>query len=211
MAERIVLADDTREEAVRRAGEALRGGRVAVLPAEGVYGYHALAASAPGIARLEALKPRGEGKGWIGLVARPGDAYRWIASLPAPAAVLIQAHWPGPLTIVFEAGPSVPAALLGPGGTVALRCPGSDFLRRVILAAGGLVVSTSANAPGEAPAASAPAPDIVPEGVALVVDSGPLSGEPSTVVRAAGERVIVLREGAARIARTALDGPSRGP
>src|SRR5512132_2089700 len=199
MAERIVLSDETRAEAVRRAGETLKQGGVAILPAEGLYGYHALAASAPGIARLESLKPRGLGKGWIGLVARPGDAYRWIASLPAPAATLIHAHWPGPLTLVLDAGPSVPPALLGPGNTVALRCPGSAFLREAILAAGGLVVSTSANAPGAPPASRAPVPESVPEGVLLVVDSGHLSGEPSTVVRAVGERLTVLRGGALRL------------
>lgn len=200
MAERIVLSDETRAEAVRRAGETLKQGGVAILPAEGLYGYHALAASAPGIARLETLKPRGPGKGWIGLVARPGDAYRWIASLPAPAAALIHAHWPGPLTLVLDAGPSVPPALLGPENTVALRCPGSAFLREAILAAGGLVVSTSANAPGAPPASRAPAPEAVPEEVLLVVDSGHLSGEPSTLVRAVGERLTVLRQGALRLA-----------
>lgn len=196
MAERIVLSDETRAEAVRRAGATLKQGGIAILPAEGLYGYHALAASAAGIARLEALKPRGPGKGWIGLVARPGDAYRWIAALPAPAATLIQAHWPGPLTLVLDAGPSVPPALVGPENTVALRCPGSAFLREAILAAGGLVLSTSANPPGSPPAALVPGPESIPEEVLLVVDSGPLSGTPSTVVRVVGERVIVLREGA---------------
>jgi L-threonylcarbamoyladenylate synthase len=200
MAERIALSEATREEAVRRAGETLRRGGIAILPAEGLYGYHALASSAPGTALLDALKPRGPGKGWIGLVARPGDAYRWIAALPAPAASLIHAHWPGALTVVVDAAPSVPPALIGPENTVALRCPGNAFLREVILAAGGLVISTSANPPGGAPASRAPSPDSAPEGVSLVVDSGPLSGQPSTVVRAVGERVTVLREGAVPVA-----------
>jgi L-threonylcarbamoyladenylate synthase len=196
-AERIVLDETTRDEAVARAASALRDGHVALLPAEGLYGYHALASSQVGIERLESLKPRGDAKGWIALVARPTDAYRWIAAVAAPAAVLIHAHWPGPLTLVLPAGPTVPAALLGPDGTVALRCPGSDFLRAVVLAAGGLVVSTSANEPGASPPSSAPAAN--PEGVALVVDAGPLSGAASTVARVDGERVIVLRRGAIEV------------
>lgn len=204
MAERIVLTDETRDHAARRAGAVLREGGIALLPAEGLYGYHALAGSAPGIERLESLKPRGPGKGWIGLVARPGDAYRWIASIPAPAAALIQSHWPGALTLVFDAGPSVPRALVGPEGTIALRCPGSAFLRDVVLAAGGLVVSTSANAPGAPPAVTTPPSEAVPEEVGLVVDSGPLSGVASTVVRAEGERVMVLRPGAVEV-------PGRSP
>jgi len=198
--ERIVLGADTRDQAVARAAGLLREGQVALLPAEGLYGYHALAwtlgGSREGTDRLEALKPRGPGKGWIALVARPADAYRWIASVPAPAAVLIHAHWPGALTLVLPAGPALPAALVGPDGTVALRCPGSEFLRAVVLAAGGLVISTSANEPGAPPPASAPAADRVPDGVALVVDAGTLSGESSTVARVEGERVIVLRRGA---------------
>lgn len=200
MTERIVLGETTRNEAVARAASALRNGQVALLPAEGLYGYHALASSQAGIERLEALKPRRTAKGWIALVARATDAYRWIATVPAPAAVLIHAHWPGPLTLVLPAGPAVPAALLGPDGTVALRCPGSDFLRAVILAAGGLVVSTSANEPGAPPPATPPAAES--PGVALVVDAGPLSGAASTVARVDGERVIVLRRGAIALEST---------
>lgn len=191
--------DAALEEAAGRAGEALRQGGVALLPAEGLYGYHALAASRPGMERLHAVKPRESGKGWIGLVARPADAYRWVAALPAPAAVFIHKHWPGPLTLVLDAGPAVPEALRAPDGTVALRCPGSAFLRAVVLAAGGLVVTTSANPPGGAPPSSVPAGNEVPEAVGLVVDAGQLSGEPSTVVRIVGERVTVLREGAIRL------------
>jgi L-threonylcarbamoyladenylate synthase len=202
VAERIVLDGTTRNEAVARAASALRDGRVVLLPAEGLYGYHALASSQAGIERLESLKPRGETKGWIALVARPADAYRWLAAVPAPAAVLIHAHWPGPLTLVLPAGPAVPAALRGPDGTVALRCPGSEFLRAVVLAAGGLVVSTSANEPGSPPPASAPTAERLPEAVALVVDAGPLSGAASTVARVDGERVVVLRGGAIALENT---------
>lgn len=198
MAERIVLDASTRGEAVARAAAALRDGALALLPAEGLYGYHALASSAEGVARLQALKPRDGGKGWIGLVARPADAYRWIASLPGSAASLIHAHWPGALTLVLAAGPAVPLSLVGPEGSVALRCPGSEFLRAVVLAAGGLVISTSANAPGEPPAARSSHAGLAPE-IALAVDAGDLSGEPSTVVRFDKERPIILRPGAVRL------------
>ena len=188
----------TRDGAIARAAAALRDGAVALLPAEGLYGYHALASSERGMERLQALKPRGEGKGWIGLVARPADAYRWIASLPGSAASLIQAHWPGALTLVLPASRGVPTSLVGPGGQVALRCPGNEFLRAVVLAAGGLVISTSANAPGEAPAVRSSQSEI-PAEITLVVDAGELSGEPSTVVRFDGERPIILRQGAVRL------------
>lgn len=201
-AERIRLAAETHAAAVARVAASLRAGGVALLPAEGVYGFHALAASEEGASRLAGLKPRGEGKAWIGLVGRPGDVYRWVASVPAPAAALIQAHWPGALTLVFDAGPMVPPALRAEGGTVALRCPGSAFLRDLVIAAGGLVVSTSANRPGAPPAVH---PEDAPDDprVTVIVDAGPLSGSVSTVARVRGEVVTVLREGAVRLSGTA--------
>lgn len=206
MAERIALRPESHAEAVARAAAVLRDGGVALLPAEGVYGYHALAAHRGGMDRLGRLKardPGAEGKGWIGLVGRPDDAYRWLRSVPAPAAGLIRAHWPGALTLVLDAGPAVPTSLRAPDGTVALRCPGSAFLREVILAAGGIVVSTSANLTGVAPPAEAPGPGTGAAGPDLVVDAGRLSGTASTLVRVAGEHVRILRAGGVSLEGTA--------
>jgi L-threonylcarbamoyladenylate synthase len=200
--ERIRLSDGNRAEAIARAAAAIRDGGIALLPAEGVYGLHALAASAEGVERLERLKPRGGGKSWIALVGRPGDVFRWVSAVPAPAAGLIKTHWPGALTIVLDAGPMLPPSLRAPDGTVALRCPGNALLRDVVLASGALVISTSANRPGEPPATRVEdAPQ--EEAVAIALDAGPLSGSLSTIVRVAGEVVTVLRQGAVRIGGTA--------
>ena len=82
-------------------------------------------------------------------------------------------------------------------GTVALRCPGSAFLRAVVADAGGIVLSTSANAPGEPPRIRPEG--AIAEGADLVVDQGALSGAPSTVVAIEGDVVRVLREGAVHL------------
>ena len=200
---RIRYEDSSRAESVARAAAALKDGAIAFLPAEGVYGYHVIPTHEQAIARLAARKrrdPAQGGKGWIALVGRSEDAYRWVRAVPAPAAALIRAHWPGALTLVFDAGPALPAALRSSDGTVALRCPGSAFLRDVILAAGGLLVSTSANDPGAPPLTSATGPAAEAEGVGLVVDAGELSGEVSTIVSFAGEVVRILRPGAVSLA-----------
>lgn len=186
----------------------LKDGGIAFLPAEGVYGYHVLAAHQEAVARLAALKRRGpgsDGKGWIALVGRSEDAYRWVRAVPAPAAALIRAHWPGALTLILDSGPSLPTALRAADGTVALRCPGSLLLRDVILAAGGLVVSTSANEPGAPPATEPLAPGNEPDGVGLVVDAGRLSGQVSTLVRVDGEAIRIVRPGAVWLAGSPLD------
>ena len=195
--ERLVLEPGAPwDAAVKRAASVLREGGVALLPAEGVYGLHALAEDSAAVERLRSLKPRPEEKSYIGLIADVGEIDRW--AVPDPRALeLAREHWPGALTLVLRAGPSMPESMRNAEGTVALRCPGNPFLRSVVTEISGIVLSTSANHPGELPL-------IRPEGalaerVDLVVDQGALSGDPSTVVAIEGELVRVLREGAVRL------------
>lgn len=196
--ERILLGEGAAwEEARKRTVAVLAWGGVAVLPAEGVYGYHVRADRPDALARLRALKPRESGRGLILLIAEPGELSRWASNPPARALDLIRSHWPGPLTLVLPAASTVPPDVCGPDGTVALRCPGSAFLRSVLSALGTALASTSANAPGGPPPASAEA--AATGDTDLVVDAGPLSGQPSTVVRLEGDAVRILRAGAVRL------------
>jgi L-threonylcarbamoyladenylate synthase len=171
---------------------------VLLLPAEGLYGYHVRADRPHALEALQSLKPREPGRGWIVLLAEATPPALWAAAFSDKARALAEAHWPGPLTMVLPAPPSTPAALVATDGTVALRCPGSAFLRAVLAAAGAPLVSTSANRPGEPPPARFE--DCVADGAALAVDGGPLSGLPSTVVRVDGSTVRVLRSGALKLA-----------
>lgn len=180
-----------------RAAAVLVQGGIAVLPAEGIYGYHARADREDALARLRALKPRETGRGLILLIAEPGELTRWAPDPPPRALDLVRAHWPGALTIVLPGAAVVPSAARAVDGTVALRCPGSAFLRAVLRALGTPLVSTSANPPG------APAPldaaDVALGDVDLIVDAGTLSGIPSTLVRVVGDEVRLLRQGAVRV------------
>lgn len=194
---RLVLAPGASwSEAAGLAAAVLRDGGVAFLPAEGVYGLHALAADPAAVERLLAIKPREAEKRFIGLIAKPDELGRWTEPSPVASALAV-AHWPGALTLVLRASSSIPDSMRSADGTVALRCPGNPFLRAVVAGAGGIVISTSANQAGEPPS-------IRPEGslvssVDLVVDQGELSGTPSTVALVEGDRVRVLREGAVRL------------
>ena len=199
---RLRLGEMPEEEIARRAGEVLRGGGIALLPAEGVYGFHASTASPGAVERILGFKGRSGRAGFIGLVAHPEDSARWARVEPL-AADLARRHWPGPLTMVLEALPDAPASARSTDGTIALRCPGSPLLRRIVreIHAGpdgdtlqALLLSTSANEPGGPPAERI---DLAPPGFAdLVVDGGALTGVPSTLVRVSGGEVRVLRQGA---------------
>jgi len=199
------LSGTDEAEVAERVGALLREGGIAVLPAEGVYGLHALSSRPEAVARIRAIKGSADRRGFIGLLASPEDLARW--SEPDPAArALASEHWPGALTLVLEPSAAVPEALRSEEGTVALRCPGSWLLRAIVTATQELVISTSANLPGQRPAVLAG--EIDPAWADLLVDGGALSGIPSTIVRVEGGRWKVLREGAVRLRDATLDDAS---
>ena len=198
----LTLSEHSELDIAERVAAVLRKGRIAALPAEGVYGLHALASSPEAVDRIRSLKGAPARRGFIGLLATPGDLSRWTAPDKA-ALALANRHWPGPLTLVLTPRSSAPAALRAEDGTIALRCPGSAFLRSVVAAAGGIVISSSANRPGDEPAIRV---EEIPSGWAdLTVDGGPLSGIPSTLARVVNGRIEVLREGAVRLGDATLD------
>jgi tRNA threonylcarbamoyl adenosine modification protein (Sua5/YciO/YrdC/YwlC family) len=173
---------------------ALARGEIVVLPAEGLYGYHARTDRPEALALLHELKPREPGRGWILLVDDPRALDRWEPEPPEVLRALAARHWPGALTLVVPAPSWVPAALRASDGSVAVRCPGSAFLRDVIRASGGSLLSTSANRPGgKAPSRIE---DAALERIALAVDGGGLSGLPSTLAGVDGSTVRIHRQGA---------------
>ncbi len=193
------------DAAVALAAAVLNAGGIAILPAEGLYGFHARPDLPAAVDRLKRIKPREGGRGWIGLITSTEDLARYAAPPIDRAGSLARRHWPGPLTLVVPASPGAPRSLVADDGTVALRCPGSEFLRAVVRSCGGILLSTSANAPG-APAPASPE-RLREDGIDLLVEAGALSGIPSTVARVKGSDVRVLREGAVRLGEAALDGP----
>ncbi len=184
-------------DALMEAAAALGRGEVALLPAEGLYGYHVRADLPDALARLQTMKPRAVDRGWILLLAEPRLPATWGMPLVGRAAELAAAHWPGPLTLIVSAPPWLPPALQASDRTVAVRCPGSDFLRALLAAVDAPLVSTSANRPGGPPPASLGACEL--EGVGFAVDGGTRSGLPSTLVRVDGSTVRVLRSGALKV------------
>lgn len=204
---RLAVGEQPDAELIARAAAALLDHQIALLPAEGVYGFHARASSTSAVERIRALK-KDSRAGFIGLIATPGDLDRW-AHAWAQAHDLARRYWPGALTLVLDARPEAPESLRSENGTIALRCPGSALLRGVVQAVGEPVLSTSANRSGEPAALRA---EDAPPGVAdLIVDGGVLDGVPSTLVRVGANGVEILRQGAVRLGDASLDGPRAGP
>ena len=182
---------------VERLGAILRGGGVVAYPTETFYGLGALARDAAAIERLARAKGRPEGKP-LPLVAADVAMVEEVAELAGLARRLADRFWPGPLTLVLPARSGLPDAITGGTGTVGIRVPGSDIARALCRAAGGPIVSTSANPSGGPPPSEAGALDAaLAARLDGILDAGPSPGGlPSTVVSAVGGRLELLRDGA---------------
>jgi L-threonylcarbamoyladenylate synthase len=162
--------------------EALRDGRVALVPTETVVG---LLAAEPGLRRIEEIKNRAPGKPIALLCASAEEAFALAASVPSLARKLASLYWPGPLTLVLDrAG----------GGTIGVRVPAGPVVRAVLAAYGGPLYATSANLSGEpAPKRLEEVDPRVSEAVDVIVGGEAGSGEASAVVDLSGGRTRLLR------------------
>jgi tRNA threonylcarbamoyl adenosine modification protein (Sua5/YciO/YrdC/YwlC family) len=184
-------------EALEAAVRALRAERVIVLPTDTVYGLAAMPGSPRAVDDLYELKDRPSSMPIAMLVASREQVSTLAEPVSPRAGRLMEAFWPGPLTIVLAAREGQRQA------TVGVRCPDHDFVRALARRVGPLAV-TSANRHGELPPASAldAARSLTGE-VALVIDGGPCDGLASTVVDATDPSLPVLREGSIRRERIA--------
>ncbi len=108
------------------------------------------------VERIYTLKGRDETKPLILLGYEQQAFVPYVADLPSKALDLMEAHWPGALTIVLEKSERVPKSLTRGLETIGLRVAKSDVFREFLkLVPGGLIATTSANPSGHEPALSA--------------------------------------------------------
>lgn len=183
----------TNEIASAEVVEAFRRGRIVAHPAETMYGLGVSADDRSAIGRLRKAKDSAADRGFIVLISDPTDLER-VARWTEAGRRVARRFWPGPMTLVL---PGIGSPADGADATVAVRCPADSLLRSLVAAAGGPIVSTSANRAGNPPSRTAAAVvEAFGETLAVVVDGGPRLGKPSTVVDATGEAPRLLREGA---------------
>ncbi|WP_460874929.1 L-threonylcarbamoyladenylate synthase [Paralcaligenes ginsengisoli] len=109
--------------ALRLAAERLAAGGLVAFPTETVYGLGGDAENPDAIARIYAAKGRPSSHPVIVHVSPEADLDYWARAIPAEARALIQAFWPGPLTLILPRADHVPAAVSGGQDSVGLRCP----------------------------------------------------------------------------------------
>lgn len=166
-----------------------------VLPTESFYGLAVAPFDEQALAKLWQIKGRSQGKPILVLIGDRSQLEPFVRNVPRAADVLMNAFWPGPLTIVFAAASGLSNAVTAGTGSVGIRLSAwqslVDLLRRV-----GPVTGTSANREGMPPPRTAEEVQYnLGDAVDLIIDAGPTpGGPPSTVIDVRGP-IRIIRNG----------------
>jgi len=185
------------DERMTAAAQALVRGGIVVFPTETLYALGADALNAGALQRLARLKGRDPRKPIAVLVSDGRMLADLVTHIPPLAEALMERFWPGPLTIVFEARPSVSSVLTGGQGSIGVRVSSHPMATALVRALGRPVTASSAN-----PAAMPPpvtldaARSYFGSGIDAYLDGGRLRGEPASTVIDVRSELRIVRQGA---------------
>ncbi|MGH3720416.1 MAG: L-threonylcarbamoyladenylate synthase [Pseudonocardiaceae bacterium] len=183
------------------AAGAVRAGRLVVLPTDTVYGLGCDAFSTTAVQGLLDAKGRGRDMPVPVLVGSWSTVDGLVLGVPTRARTLIEAFWPGGLSLVLYYAPSLNWDLGDTRGTVMLRMPLHPVALELLREVGPMAVS-SANRSGLAPATTVEqAREQLAERVPVYLDGGTAGEVASTIVDLTGCDPLVLREGAVTAAQ----------
>ncbi|MBT8226435.1 MAG: threonylcarbamoyl-AMP synthase [Dactylosporangium sp.] len=191
-----------RDQGVAAAIQAVRRGDLIVMPTDTVYGIGTDAFKPWAVTSLLRAKGRGRDMAPPVLIGAKRTLDTLVLSLPSAARDLVEAFWPGALTIVVRYSPSLQWDLGDTGGTVAVRMPLHPVALEVLRETGPMAVS-SANRTGQPTAMTAKeAQDDLGYMVNVYLEAGPsLAPVPSTIVDVTEDVPRVLRVGGISCAR----------
>ena len=167
------------------------------MPTDTVYGLCADPRGDASVQSLFAAKGRPETKA-IPVLLGSLDQLPEIAAVPLPplAEHLAKHFWPGPLTLILEAGAGLPDALLAGGTTVAVRVVANPIFHRIALATGPLATTSANRSGGQDCQTAAQVMAQLGGRIPLVLDGGASPDtRPSTIVKPEGEGIRILRTG----------------
>lgn len=186
------------ETMIEEAGRIIRKGGLVAFPTETVYGLGGDALNPESSKKIYAAKGRPSDNPLIVHIADKRDLYRIVREVPEKAKKLMEAFWPGPLTMIFYKNELVPQATTGGLDTVAVRMPSDRIAAAFIRAAGGFVAAPSANVSGRPSTTTAAHVEEDLSGrIEMILDGGQaVIGLESTIVDMSVEPPVILRPGA---------------
>ncbi|WP_251440879.1 L-threonylcarbamoyladenylate synthase [Veillonella intestinalis] len=182
---------------IAELGARLRDGQLVAIPTETVYGLGANGFDEVAMARIYEAKGRPSDNPLILHVPNQASVLPLVKEIPPIAKQLMDAFWPGPLTIILPKSDKVPLRATGGLDSVAIRSPDHEVCRAILEAAGVPIAAPSANISGRPSPTTAEAVYHDMKGrIEAIVDAGPCEvGVESTIVECGEDSVTILRPG----------------
>ena len=182
---------------VAEAAALIRAGELVGMPTETVYGLGADALNPQAVLRIFEAKGRPADNPLIVHVADVADIPPLVRAIPDAARRLMEAYWPGPMTLILPKAECIPAEVSAGLDTVGIRLPGNEAARALIRTAGRPIAAPSGNRSGRpSPTTAAHMLEDMDGRIPLILDGGPCEvGVESSVIDATGEVPVILRPG----------------
>lgn len=182
---------------IEHALAVIRAGGLVAIPTETVYGLAADASNETAVRRIFAAKGRPADHPLIVHLANAEQLPRWAAMVPSAAAVLAEACWPGPLTLLVPKAEHVLSVVTGGRATVGVRVPAHPLTAELLERFGGGLAAPSANRFGMvSPTTADHVRADLGDAVDYVLDGGPCPvGVESTIVDCTVAPPQILRPG----------------
>jgi len=219
----VILNSETQTAAIASAVSLLRNGEIVAFPTETVYGLGADAFNAAAVEKIFAAKNRPTDNPLIVHIASYDQLESVVTRVPDTAQKLMQAFWPGPLSLVLSKQEKLPAITTGGLSTVVVRFPKHPVAQKLIAMLGTPIAAPSANLSGKvSPTVASHVYEDLSGRIPLIIDGGPVEyGLESTVVDCTTEPPVILRPGSItleqlrsvipEIEAAESDGPLRSP
>lgn len=185
------------ESSIALGGKILREGGLVGMPTETVYGLGANALDPKAVRSIFEAKGRPGDNPLIVHVSCVEEIPPLVREIPKAARKLMDAFWPGPMTLILPKADCIPTEVSAGLATVGIRLPASEAARALIAAAGCPVAAPSGNRSGRpSPTTARHMLEDMDGRIPLILDGGACEvGVESSVIDATGETPVILRPG----------------
>jgi len=192
-----IIVNGANDKAFKDAAKALRDGKLVAFPTETVYGLGADALNPDAVRKIYEAKGRPSDNPLIVHIAEVCKLNELVVQIPEAANLLIEAFWPGPLTMIFKKSNLIPDIITAGLDTVAVRMPNNPIAQKLIREAGVPVAAPSANLSGRpSPTTCKHVIDDLNGRIDYIIDGGPCQvGVESTVLDVTTDIPVILRPG----------------
>jgi tRNA threonylcarbamoyl adenosine modification protein (Sua5/YciO/YrdC/YwlC family) len=186
------------DRAVSLAVEVLKRGGILIYPTDTLYGLGANAKDKGAVSRLMKIKGRSTGLVFSVMLSDVGELVKLVRVRGKHRAAL--ERLPGPYTFVFPTKTKLPDGIGGKQIGLGVRIPDHQLALEIVRKFNAPIITTSVNKTGEPPLANpSEIVEMFEDDVDLFLDSGKITGKPSTVISFVSTKPVVIRKGAGDI------------